>query len=160
MRRAVLVNIPISKETLPAILDRTKDTDNNMRKAFYDSVMGKNVLQGDEKIIGPTHPRALSIQQRELVVRNGLGDREPAVRAVAASLLATWVDVAEMDSENNRDSAKDDKGGKDLEKGVLAFLTLFDLAEGTVAADALPRVFQARVDIFDNIEFDGMQSLS
>jgi condensin complex subunit 3 len=131
-----------------------------MRKAFYDSVMGKNVLQGDEKIIGPTHPRALSIQQRELVVRNGLGDREPAVRAVAASLLATWVDVADMDSENKRDSARDDKGGKGLERRVLAFLTLFDLAEGTVAADALPRVFQARVDIFDNIEFDGMQSLS
>jgi len=160
VRRAVLVNIPIAKETLPAILDRTKDTDSNMRKAFYDSVMGKNVLQGDEKIIGPTHPRALSIQQRELVVRNGLGDREPAVRAVVASLLATWVDVADMDSENKRDSARDDKGGKDLERRVLAFLTLFDLAEGTVAADALPRVFQARVDIFDNIEFDGMQSLS
>lgn len=159
MRRAVLVNIPITEETLPAILDRTKDTDTNMRKAFYDSVMGKNVLQGDEKTIGPTHPRTLSIQQRELVVRNGLGDREPTVRAVAASLLATWVDVADTDSDIKRDLTRGDKVVKDLENGMLTFLTLFDLAEGTVAADALSRVFQARTDVLDNIVFDGTHLL-
>src|SRR6266571_8068840 len=99
VRRAVLVNVPVSKETLPAVLERTRDTDTNMRKAVYDSVLAKNVVQGDEKVVGPTHPRALRIQQREMIVKNGLGDREPSVRAVAASLLATWVDAVEIDSE-------------------------------------------------------------
>lgn len=155
MRRAVLINIPIEQDTLPAILDRTRDTDTNMRKAVYDSVLGKNVLQGpDERLIGPTHPRALSIQQRELIVKNGLGDREPTVRAVAANLLATWIDVADMDSDAFDGSSKN--GDKEhLESRVLAFLNLFDLNEGEVATNALSSIFQARADIVDNIAFDG-----
>jgi condensin complex subunit 3 len=155
VRRAVLINIPIGQDTLPAILDRTSDTDTNMRKAVFDSVLEKNVLQGsDEKIIGPTHPRALSIQQRELIVKNGLGDREPAVRAVAANLLASWIDVADMDSGVVRSSSK---GGdkEQFESKVLAFLNLFDLNEGEVATNALSSIFQAKADIIENIEFDG-----
>ena len=155
VRRAVLVNVPVSKETLPAVLERTRDTDTNMRKAVYDSVLAKNVVQGDEKVVGPTHPRALRIQQREMIVKNGLGDREPSVRAVAASLLATWVDAVEIDSEG----ANNDGEVKKIESGVLAFLTLFDLSEGDVAANALTRIFQARIDIFDNIEFNGVEAL-
>ena len=154
MRRAILINIPIEPDTLPAILDRTRDTDTNMRKAVYDSVLGKHVLQGpDEKIIGPTHPRVLSIKQRELIVKNGLGDRESAVRAVAANLLATWVDVASMDSDPVDQSRGRDK--EQFESRVLAFLNLFDLNEGEVATNALSRIFQAKADIIDNIEFDG-----
>lgn len=38
-------------------------------------------------------PLILSIAQREEVVRNGLGDREPAVRAAAANLIGGWVDA-------------------------------------------------------------------
>jgi condensin complex subunit 3 len=104
------------------------------------------------KLIGPTHPRALSIKQRELIVKNGLGDREPTVRAVAANLLATWLDVADVDSD-----AVDPSGGdkERFESRVLAFLNLFDLNEGEVATNALSRIFQAKADIIDNIEFDG-----
>lgn len=155
VRRAVLVNVPISAETLPVVLERTRDTDTNMRKAVYDSVLAKNVLQGDEKVVGPTHPRVLRIQQREMIVKNGLEDREPSVRAVAASLLATWIDVVEIDSE----SANNDGEVKKIESGVLAFLTLFDLSESDVAANALSRIFQARADIFDNVEFNGVKAL-
>ncbi len=155
MRKAVLINIPIEQDTLPAILDRTRDTDTNMRKAVYDSVLGKHVLQGhDEKLIGPTHPRALSIKQRELVVKNGLGDRESAVRAVAANLLATWVDVSDLDAD---DFDRSSRGGlkEQFESRILSFLNLFDLNEGEVATNALSRIFQAKADIIDNIEFDG-----
>lgn len=125
-----------------------------MRKAVYDSVLGKHLLQGpDEKIIGPTHPRALSIKQRDLIVKNGLGDRESAVRAVAANLLATWVDVSDLDVDDDRSS----RGGvkEQFESRILSFLNLFDLNEGDVATNALSRIFQAKADIIDNIEFDG-----
>jgi condensin complex subunit 3 len=155
VRRAVLINIPIEQDTLPAILDRTRDTDTSMRKAVYDSVLGKHVLQGPgEKIIGPTHPRALSIKQRELIVKNGLGDRESAVRAVAANLLATWVDVSDVEADNANHSSKGGDNEK-FESRILSFLNLFDLNEGEVATNALSRIFQAKADIIDNIEFDG-----
>lgn len=154
MRKAVLINIPIEQDTLPAILDRTRDTDANMRKAVYDSVLGKHVSQGPEKLMGPTHPRALSIKQRELIVKNGLGDRESAVRAVAANLLATWVDVSDVNAD---DVDRSSKGGdkEQLESRMLSFLNLFDLNEGEVATNALSSIFQAKADIIDNIEFDG-----
>jgi condensin complex subunit 3 len=39
-------------------------------------------------------PRVLSIAQREEVVKNGLGDREPAVRRAAAFMLGEWLTAA------------------------------------------------------------------
>lgn len=39
-------------------------------------------------------PRVLSIAQREEVIKNGLGDREPAVRRAAAFMLGEWLTAA------------------------------------------------------------------
>ena len=110
--------------------------------------------------MGPTHPRALSIQQRELIVKYGLGDRELAVRAVAANLLVGWLDVADIGSDPVENSSNSSKGGdkEQLERKVLAFLNLFYLNEGEVAANALKSIFQARADMIDNIGFDGRRS--
>jgi condensin complex subunit 3 len=95
------------------------------------------------------------------VVRNGLGDREGAVKTAAGSLVGVWVDV--VGDEDNDDpkskNAKEGEGkGKEIQRDVVALLKLFDLAEGTIAEDALLSVFKNRVDIFDALEFDG-QSL-
>jgi len=81
-------------------------------------------------------PKSLKIVQRELIVRNGLGDRQAPVRAAAGKLIGTWVDIFDGD--------------------LIKFLTLFDLIETEVAEDALLSVFVARPDIFDNVEFNGM----
>lgn len=97
--------------------------------------------------MGPLHPRVLTISQRELIIRNGLGDREPAVRAAAGSLLGAWVDTV-------RGSTKPEEGGSVIDD-VLALLGLFDLNENTVAEDALLSIFATRVDIFDQLEFKG-----
>jgi len=119
-----------------------------VRKLVYNAVLEPNVLQGETTIMGPAHPRALTIAQRELIVRSGLGDREQSVRAAAASLLGKWVDViAESDT-----TEEDEK----IESRVVALLKMFDLVESTVAADALISVFVTRADIFDNIEFGGV----
>ena len=93
------------------------------------------------------------------MVRNGLGDREGAVRAAAGSLVGAWVDVV-GDEHNDDPKAKEGEGkGKEIERDVVALLKLFDLAEGTIAEDALLSMFKNRVDIFDALEFDG-QSLT
>ena len=146
VRRAALLNLPINNKTLPLILDRTRDTDDTNRKLIYNAVLEANVTQGKTEIIGPTHPRALTIAQRELIVKNGLGDRVPAVRAAAASLIARWVEVINIKSDEPQTE----------NSGVLALLNLFDLANGGVAADALLSVFTTNETIFDNLVFGGM----
>ncbi|KAF8424272.1 nuclear condensing complex subunit [Boletus edulis BED1] len=144
VRRAALLNIPIAKHTLPCILARSRDTDTVMRRLVYSAVLEKNCTTPDGSVMGPLHPRVLAISQRELIVRNGLGDREPAVRSAAGSLLGAWVDVV-------RGSTKAEEGGSVMDD-VLAFLGLFDLNENTVAEDALLSIFATRVDIFDQLE--------
>ena len=94
---------------------------------------------------GAAHPRALTIAQRELIVRNGLGDREPAVRAAAGKLVGAWVDAVSVGTK--KDAVLED---------VLAFLGTFDLRESAVVEDALLSVFVTRVDVFDALEFDGV----
>lgn len=147
VRRAALLNIPFAKHTLDAILARSRDTDTVMRRLIYSSILEKNCTTPDGSAMGPLHPRVLTITQRELIIRNGLGDREPAVRSAAGSLLGAWVDVV-------RGSTKTEEGAN-LMDDVLAFLGLFDLHENTVAEDALLSIFATRVDIFDQLEFKG-----
>ena len=147
VRRAALLNIPLSSVTLDAVFARTRDTDTIMRKLVYSAILDQHCFDSEGSGIGIVHPRVLTISQRELIIRNGLGDREPTVRQAAGSLLGTWVDVA-------RGEAKNDET-KDINSDVLALLNLFDLTESTVAEDALLSIFDTRRDIFDHLEFKG-----
>ncbi|PFH49328.1 hypothetical protein AMATHDRAFT_147847 [Amanita thiersii Skay4041] len=155
VRRAALLNMPLNEFTIPHILDRTRDTDVPMRKLVYSAILERNTTLDDEDHkdaqkgssmhIGPTHPRVLKIAQREIIVRNGLGDRDPSVRAAAEALLGTWIDV------NIR--VQSQKENKALEKAV-TFLNLFDLSENDVASDALLSVFSSRPEIYDGLDFE------
>ena len=114
---------------MKALLSRTRDVDPIVRKLLYSNVLFETL----------SHPRQLSIAQREKVVRDGLGDRDPSVRAAAGKLIASWVDTLEGSLEN--------------------FLTIFDLVgeahEGGVADEALRSVFVTRPDILDGCDFNG-----
>ena len=81
------------------------------------------------------HPKQLTISQREQIVRQGLGDREEAVRLAAAKLLGGWVDLCD---------------GK-----LLQFLQLFDVRAGDICTDALKSIFVTRVEIAQELNFDG-----
>jgi len=152
VRRAAILNMPLTTITLPAILSRTRDTDTTNRKLVYSAVLEPHCEAGSSgQDIEVGHPRALTIAQRELVVRNGLGDREGVVRSAAGSLVGAWVDVV-GDGSNAKGKEKD-KGT--IEQDVVALLKLFDLAESNVVEDALLSVFKGRVDIFDALEFGG-----
>ncbi|KAI5122625.1 hypothetical protein M0805_008714 [Coniferiporia weirii] len=86
VRRAALIHIPFTPDTLPALLTRSRDVDALTRKLVYATVLPR---------LG--HPKQLTIAQREQIVQQGLGDREEAVRVSAAKLLGSWVDVCEGD---------------------------------------------------------------
>ncbi|KZT37030.1 hypothetical protein SISSUDRAFT_988304 [Sistotremastrum suecicum HHB10207 ss-3] len=128
VRRAALLHTPPTTETLPDILTRTRDIDPVLRKLLYTSVLLENLK----------HPKQLTIAQREKITRDGLGDREPAVRAAAGKLLRSWVDIFNGNLEE--------------------FLQLFDLLgegeEGGVASEALKSIFVTRVDVLENLKFD------
>ena len=160
VRRTALLAIPINPQTLPRVLERTMDTDITIRKLLYSAVLDKSTtVVGEDgvKTFGPTHPRVLSIVQREVIIRNGLGDRDHQVRASAASLLETWVDFVDMKAED-KDVKVDEQIQEKMQTGVLSLLALFDLHEGTVAENALLSIFKSRVNIFDTIDFDGKNS--
>ncbi|KAI5887283.1 uncharacterized protein SCHCODRAFT_060997 [Schizophyllum commune H4-8] len=80
VRRAALLNVPLLNESTPAILARSRDVDALTRKLVFSTVMAGKL----------SHPRLLTIAQREEVVKNGLGDREPGVRMAAAKMVTGW----------------------------------------------------------------------
>jgi condensin complex subunit 3 len=71
--------------TLPIILARSRDVDPILRRTVYHGSLSAASLPD---------ARILTIAQREEVVRNGLGDREPNVRKAAAVMLGGWLDQA------------------------------------------------------------------
>jgi len=149
VRRAALLNIPITAQTLPTVLTRMRDVDMTVRRLVYGSVLLAHADLLDDAMPGAAHPRALTIAQREQIVRNGLGDREPAVRAAAGKLIGTWVDMVNVGT----------KKGPVLED-ILAFLGVLDLRKKTIVEDALLSVFVTHVGVFDALEFDGAHLFS
>ncbi|PSR90834.1 hypothetical protein PHLCEN_2v4803 [Hermanssonia centrifuga] len=156
VRKAALVNLPPSPLTLAALLSRSRDVDPTIRKLVYSAVLEPNCVinkpssEGQEQTVegvGLTHPRVLSIAQRELIVRNGLGDREESVKAAAAKLMSTWVDVVRPAE------VKPEEGQGVAEADLIAFLNLFDLVENSTAENALVSVFKTRVDLLDGLQF-------
>ena len=153
VRRAALVNIRVTADTIPHLLTRTRDLDSGVRKHAYSTVLERNCGIGegeDGKTVGDAHPRFLSIEHREMVIKHGLGDREPSVRAAAANLVGTWVEVM----RNPNLIVKNETPAQELEQTVLSFLTLFDLQEVTIPEEALMSVFKTCTEIFNNLEFE------
>lgn len=126
VRRAALYGLPRSPKTLPAILERARDIDVTLRRIVYAGPLSAKSLPD---------PRALTVQQRERVVLNGLSDREAAVRRAAANMLAEWLDG--------------------VEGNPVDFLKRFDLLSSKAAADALLSLFSTRKEALNALEFDG-----
>ncbi|XP_074641099.1 condensin complex subunit 3-like [Tubulanus polymorphus] len=80
VRKAVLQSIATSTQTLPQILERTRDVKDVVRKASFIVIA--------EKI----HIKALTIAQRIKLLKDGLGDRSDVVKeACASQLLQAWL---------------------------------------------------------------------
>lgn len=82
VRRAALINLPLQPLTIQHVLARSRDVDPILRKALYNNILGsKNIPD----------MRVLTIQQREELISNGLGDREPGVRTAASGMISGWL---------------------------------------------------------------------
>lgn len=78
IRRIVLSNIAPSVKTLPAVLARTRDVRDSVRKTAY-TVMGEKI-----------HIKALSIANRVRLLHDGLTDRSGThIRCIVCGKL--WV---------------------------------------------------------------------
>lgn len=126
VRKAVALNIPPTDLTIDAIVSRTRDVDDAVRRVIYHHCLPQISL-----------PRYFSIAQREQILRNGLGDRDETVKASTAKLIGQWVDLF---------------GGNLLE--YLDTFELVSGTE--VAEDALKALFKHRPDVLDSIKFEGM----
>lgn len=92
-------------------------------------------------------------------MKDGLGDREPAVRVAAGKLVASWFDA--VVAEAQRDEAdmmswEGDDGG--VMKGLVHFLGLFDVVGPgeAVAVDAVLSMFTTKPDVPDAFVFSGV----
>lgn len=149
VRRAALLNVPLDNATLGTVLSRTRDTDPVTRKLLYSVLESKLV-----------HPRQLSIALREQLVKDGLGDREPAVRLAAGKLVASWFDkVLGEATVLDEEAWKGDDGG--VMRALTAFLGLFDVVGPgeVIAVDAMLSVFITRPGLVDVFEFPGWSLL-
>lgn len=75
VRKAVLENIAISKVTLPHIIERTRDSKDDVRQAAY------------EKLASQVPMKKLTIAQRISLLKHGLFDRNENVRKVCINML-------------------------------------------------------------------------
>ena len=78
VRKAIVRCIGATKITLPHVLKRTLDVDENVRKAAYKFIADK------------VHIRSLTIARREEIIRRGLTDRNENVRKVVAKHLGKF----------------------------------------------------------------------
>jgi condensin complex subunit 3 len=139
------LNVPVDNATLDVFLSRTRDTDPVTRKLVYSVLQSKLA-----------HPRQLSIAQRELIIKDGLGDREPAVRLAAGKLVASWFDKVLSEATIPEDETwTGDDGG--IMRGFVAFLGLFDVVGPgeSIAVDAILSIFVTRPELADAFIFQG-----
>lgn len=125
VRRAALMNLFPSPETLPALLRRTLDVDTVNRRLAFTHVL-------------PSLPaKHLTPLQREQVMSRGLRDREEAVQRAAKKLVGLWADqVGNIEDFIKLFNVYEEEGAKVAEKAVEALVDV-------------------RPDMMDGVEFGG-----
>lgn len=109
------------------------------------------------------HPKQLTIAQRELIVKDGLGDREAGVRVAAGKVVGGWFDWAVGEAEGGREEdlgwEGDDSG---VMKGLIRLLGLFDVVGPgeAIAVDTVLSIFTTRREVLDVFVFPGLSVLS
>lgn len=111
VRKAALTSIAVCEDTIPAILRRTRDIKDEVRRAAY-SVLALKL-----------HPKDLSVEVRVELLRSGLKDRVSSVRKVCAEelLVAGWLEGA---CESNLFGLIDLLGGSAFEEDVILSLKI------------------------------------
>lgn len=145
MRRVALLNAPLIPETLDVILSCVRDVDPVMRKLVYTAILGPSTSQAYS-----IHSQCMTLEQRDFVVRNGLGDVEDAVRVAAGKMLQAWFDAGYTDK-------RQELATKSPVQALITFLKLFDVTgEGaSTAVNALNTLLLSRPDIVSCVVITG-----
>eukprot|EP01080_Neovahlkampfia_damariscottae_P012834 gene12834-7184_t len=85
VRKTVLMNIEITKLTLPKILERTRDVKDDVRITAFETLLSKVAM------------KKLTISQRVKLLKEGLNDRNEKVKESCIKLSQTWLNQMEMD---------------------------------------------------------------
>jgi condensin complex subunit 3 len=135
------MSLPLNPNTLPLLLSRTRDTDPSVRRISF-------------RLLQQVPVRGLSVAQRSVIVRNGLGDREAAVRAEASKLIYQWaVACSDYDAEASGGQSKAQARQKqDVKIDLDEFIDLFDLWDGEVAEEALKAIIYRRSNVLDGLD--------
>ncbi|TRM62875.1 nuclear condensing complex subunit [Schizophyllum amplum] len=151
VRRAILLNLPLTEVRLAGVLTRLREEDAVTRRLIYAKTLAlEGTTDGETSI---ANPRVLNWEQVENIVKHGLNDRDESVRTAAGRLMTTWYD--EMGTTIKAEAGKRPVS-EIVQEQMVAFLSLFHLqAEGReLAQKALEAVFRARPDGVDNLRFD------
>lgn len=160
VRRALLLNLPLTPSTLPYLLERARDQDAATRRALYSRLLP---ALGDF--------RHLSLTHREKLLRWGLRDRDDTVRKATARLFRErWIeDCAGLPAASS--PAPEDSQDKDGKKkpgpvqaadpsldALLELLERIDVTNsgitGGVALEAMREFWDGRPDYRDYVTFD------
>jgi condensin complex subunit 3 len=168
VRNFIVSNITLNTHTIPHIIKRTRDKDANIRKLVYKQVLVKGIFElaiddaGEEyQQRGPCHPTNLPLETLETIIKNGLRDRDPAVRAAAALLIDEWVKAFELESVKPEPDVEER-----AHEGVVELLKLFEVdkrvheEELGVVEDLLKSVFGMRKGVFEGVAFQGVYSFN
>ncbi|KAI1613229.1 condensin complex subunit 3 [Exophiala viscosa] len=154
VRRALLLNLPLTPKTLPYLLERARDRDAPTRRALYSRLLPK---LGDF--------RHLSLSMREKLLRWGLRDRDEKVRQATARLFRErWIEDCagsrvEQTIVDDADQPKEKVGFYDPDIAALLELleridTLNTGNETGIAREAMKEFWTGRPDYLQAVSFD------
>ena len=146
VRRSLLLNLPLTPETLPYLLERARDIDPATRRALYS-----RLLPALEDF------RHLSLSMREKLLRWGLRDRDENVRKATARLFHDrWIQDCAGPRLAGGNDATEEAVGPSID-GVLELLERVDVlnsgVEDGIASEAMEKFWGGRPDYQDTISF-------
>jgi condensin complex subunit 3 len=147
VRRSLLLNLPLTPETLPFLLERARDQDPATRRALYSRLLP---ALGDF--------RHLSLSMREKLLRWGLRDRDENVRKAAGKLFRErWIEDCAATKPSVEGGAVGETPPPSFD-GLLELLERIDVVnsglENGVALEAMKGFWEGRGDYREAITFD------
>lgn len=153
VRRNLLLNLPLTKEVLPYLLERARDLDGATRRALYARLLP---ALGDF--------RHLSLTHREKLLRWGLRDRDEKVREATARLFRErWIEDCAALPADQAAEGEEAQGQKDNQAAdpsldaLLELLERIDIinsgGENGIAQIAMKHFWEGRPDYVDYVSF-------
>jgi condensin complex subunit 3 len=148
VRRTLLLNLPLTPETLPYLFERARDRDDSVRRGVYTKVM-----------TSLADFRHLSVSMREKILRWGLRDQDEKTRQAAARLFFEhWIeDCARLQDDAQAIEQPETLSDPSI-PALLELLERIDVVntgvENGIAVDAMKHFWQGRPDYLDAVHFD------